>query len=75
MDSLVIRIAAIVDTERRAAKISQHSLARRIGISDRTLQRRLGGASAFTIEELLIVANVLKCRPETLYAGAASPSN
>ena len=66
----LVRVSQIVDRERRARRISQQSLAKRIGVSHRTLQRCLARERTFKVEELLKIARVFNRKPEDLYAEA-----
>lgn len=58
-------INAIIADEVRAQmarrRRSQSSVSTETGISERTLARRLSGASSFTIDELVSIADSLGC--------------
>jgi DNA-binding Xre family transcriptional regulator len=60
------RVVAGVRAELARSGMSPATLARRIGISERTMQRRLDGTTSFTVDEVDEICQVFEIQPAEL---------
>lgn len=65
-DSHTERVAAAVRAEMARRRVTQQTVADRLGITQMSVSRRLRGLTPFTAGEVLMVADLLGVDPATL---------
>lgn len=66
MEGTTARIAETVRSAVEASGVTQAKLAQAIGVSVTTIERRMTGKRAFTINEILKIARLLDVSPASL---------